>query len=237
MDISTKSKIITKADKVKLTSRRIAAFQCPKDKTRAYLWCVEVKGLGVIATTGGAKSYIFQAKVNGKSMRLTIGNVDTWNIPAAQVEARRLRTQIDLGNDPRQIRDDKAAENIEKSTILAQRQISESVTLSMAWNEYIAIRKPQWSERHYSDHIADMHPGGAVRSRSRELTIPGTLASLAPIRLVDLTSELLEEWARVEAEKRPTRARLSLRLLKAFLFWCARHPTYKTIVTRESLIK
>ena len=187
--------------------------------------------MGVIATTGGTKSYIFQAKVNGKSMRLTIGDVDTWNIPAAQVEARRLRTQIDLGNDPRQIRDDKAAENIEKSTILAQRQISESVTLGMAWNEYIAIRKPQWSERHYSDHIADMHPGGAVRSRSRELTIPGTLASLAPIRLVDLTSELLEEWARVEAEKRPTRARLSLRLLKAFLFWCARHPTYKTIVT------
>ena len=117
MDISAKSKIITKADKVKLTAGRIAAFQCPKDKTRAYLWCVEVKGLGVIATIGGAKSYIFQAKVNGKSMRLTIGDVGTWNIPAAQVEARRLRTQIDIGNDPRQIRDDKAAENIEKSTI------------------------------------------------------------------------------------------------------------------------
>jgi integrase len=231
LDISAKSKIITKADKVKLTAGRIAAFQCPKNKTRAYLWCVEVKGLGVIATIGGAKSYIFQAKVNGKSMRLTIGDVGTWNIPAAQVEARRLRTQIDLGNDPRQIRNDKAAENIEKSTILAQRQISESVTLGMVWNEYIVIRKPQWSERHYSDHIADMHPGGAVRSRSRELTIPGTLASLAPIRLVDLTSELLEEWAKAEAAKRPTRARLSLRLLKAFLFWCARHPIYKAAVT------
>ena len=231
MGISAKSKIITKADKVKLTSRRIAAFQCPKDKTRAYLWCIEVKGLGVIATTGGTKSYIFQAKVNGKSMRLTIGDVDTWNIPAAQVEARRLRTQIDLGNDPRQIRDNKAAENIEKSTILAQRKISESVTVAEAWQAYITDRKPLWSERHYYDHLTEMHVGGVRRKRSTALTVPGTLASLAPIRLVDLTSELLEEWARVEAEKRPTRARLSLRLLKAFLFWCARHPTYKTIVT------
>jgi integrase len=30
---------------------------------------------------------------------------------------------------------------------------------------------------------------------------------------------------------RPTRARLALRLLRAFLNWCSRHPTYKTIVT------
>lgn len=33
---------------------------------------------------------------------------------------------------------------------------------------------------------------------------------------------------------RPTRSRLALRLLRAFLFWCARHPTYKTIVTRNA---
>ena len=46
-----------------------------------------------------------------------------------------------------------------------------------------------------------------------------------------MTSERIEEWATVETLTRPTRARLSLRLLKAFLFWCARHSTYKTIVT------
>jgi integrase len=104
----------------------------------------------------------------------------------------------------------------------------------MAWVEYLAARKPQWSERHYRDHVADMHPGGTVRRRSIELTIPGTLASLAPVRLVDLTPERLDEWAKAEAAQRPTRARLSLRLLKAFLFWCARHPTYKSVVTSNS---
>jgi integrase len=41
----------------------------------------------------------------------------------------------------------------------------------------------------------------------------------------------VEEWAKIETLNRPTRARLSLRLLKAFLFWCARHPIYKAVIT------
>ena len=233
MNIPAKQKTIIKATKVNLTVGRITAFQCPKNKTRTYLWCADVKGLGVIATTGGAKSYIFQAKVNGKSMRLTIGDVGTWRISAAQIEARRLRAQIDLGNDPRQIKASNRNAREAEAVALAQKNSSESLTVAEAWQAYITDRKPLWSERHYYDHLTEMHVGGVRRKRSTALTIPGTLASLAPNRLVDLTSELLEKWAKVEAAKRATRARLSLRLLKAFLFWCARHPTYKTIVTNN----
>jgi hypothetical protein len=46
-----------------------------------------------------------------------------------------------------------------------------------------------------------------------------------------MTPERVEEWAAVETLNRPTRARLSLRLLKVFLFWCARHPIYKAVIT------
>lgn len=42
---------------------------------------------------------------------------------------------------------------------------------------------------------------------------------------------MVTEWARNEALIRPTRARLALRLLRAFLAWCGRHSTYKAIVT------
>ena len=68
-----------------------------------------------------------------------------------------------------------------------------------------------------------MQSGGEKRQRSKKLTEPGTLASLAAVRPVDLSTEMIEEWAKVESVKRPTRARLSLRLLKAFLFWCSKH--------------
>jgi integrase len=66
------------------------------------------------------------------------------------------------------------------------------------------------------------------------LTVPGALASLATVRLIDMTPERVEEWAEVETLKRPTRARLALRLLKAFLFWCGSHSTYKEIVTTNA---
>jgi integrase len=45
---------------------------------------------------------------------------------------------------------------------------------------------------------------------------------------------MIEQWAKDQSTKRPTRARLTLRLLKAFLFWCARHPIYKSIVKDNS---
>jgi integrase len=225
---------IVKAEKVKLTAGRITDFHCPKDKTRAYLWCDEVKGLGIITTAAGAKSYIFQAKVIGKSMRLTIGSVGAWSIAKAQAEARRLQTVIDSGNDPRQVIADAIASKESKVAAKRDQETRETVTLGKVWPDYLKARKPLWSERHLFDHEKVMQAGGEKRKRSKKLTMPGNLASLAEVRLVDLTPERVTEWAKVEAVTRPTRARLALRLLRAFLFWCARHPTYKAIITSNA---
>jgi integrase len=219
--------------KVKLTAGRIERFHCPKDREQAFLWCAEAPGLGVRATAGSdRKRYIFQAKVKGKTMRVTIGDVGAWSIADAQKEARTLKVTIDQGDDPRKIEAEKQATDKAKAAEAEQRNFRESVTLHTAWGEYLADRRPHWSERHYRDHVADMHLGGEKRTRSKDpLTIPGTLAALANIRLIDITPVLIEEWAKRESVQRPTRARLSLRLLKAFLFWCGRHPVYKTVVT------
>ena len=66
--------------KVKLTAGRIVDFQCNEGKAQAFLWCDAVAGLGVRATAGStAKRYIFQAKVKGKSMRVTIGDANCLN--------------------------------------------------------------------------------------------------------------------------------------------------------------
>lgn len=78
-----------------------------------------------------------------------------------------------------------------------------------------------------------MQPGGEKRKRSKMLTQPGVLASLASVRLVDLTSELITEWAKIEGEKRPGRARLASRLLSVFLNWCTEHPIYREILTHN----
>jgi integrase len=170
-------------------------------------------------------------------MRLTIGKVGAWSIPEAQMEARRSQVLIDKGHDPREVKANEETAKEERAIALKEQEERESVTLGVAWAEYVAERKPQWSELHHHDHIRAMQVGGEKRTRSnKEFTEPGILAPLSLIRLVDLNSELIEEWSKREAAKRPTRARLSLRLLRAFLFWCSRHSIYKTIV-KENVAK
>ncbi len=229
-----KIKVIAKAKKVKLTAGRIAGFECPKVKPQTFLWSDDPLGLAVRAYPSGAKAFIFQAKVKGQTMRLTIGDVKAWGIAQAQAEARRLQTVIDSGNDPRQVKAEQEAAKIEQASAQVMKETRETVTVGKAWKEYVEARKPLWSAIHLHDHETVMQAGGDKRKRSKKLTEAGSLASLASIRIVDITPERVTEWAKDEAKIRPTRARLALRLLRAFLFWCARHPTYKAIVTSNS---
>ena len=231
--------------KVRLTAGRITDFQCSEGKAQSFLWCVEVQGLAVRATAGSSrKRFIFESKVNGKTMRKTIGEVGVWSISDAQAEARRLQVEIDGGNDPRQ--QEKNKQKSEAARLKAEKDSAEakvlqgereSVTLGKVWLEYIAERKEakegkenSWSDRHYNDHVKLMHAGGVQRKRSGKLTEAAPLASLAKLRLVDITADKVSEWANTEAIKRPTQARLAFRLLRAFLSWCSKHKTYGQIV-------
>ncbi|MDO9012292.1 MAG: tyrosine-type recombinase/integrase [Gallionella sp.] len=237
---------IVKAVKVKLTAGRIAELQCPKDKTRTYLWCDEVKGLGIIATAAGAKSYIFQAKVKGQSMRLTIGDVGVRSIADAQKEARRLQTVIDNGNDPRQVKAEQEAAKEAKAAALAQKQVSESVTVAEAWQAYIADRsasmkdgKPEWGEKHKAHHAYFVQAGGEKRTRGRrpnepETTRPGVLVPLMTMRLADLDAKAIAAWLDTETKQAPTTAAQAFRALRAFLTWCAKHKTYSAAVHADA---
>lgn len=59
--------------KVKLTAGRVASLECPAGRDQVFLWDGEAPGLGLRAAANGAKTYVFQGKLEGKSMRVTIG--------------------------------------------------------------------------------------------------------------------------------------------------------------------
>ncbi|NNM68485.1 MAG: integrase family protein [Gallionella sp.] len=216
------------------TAARVAEFECQSGKKQSIYQDGKTPGLGLRVTAAGSKSYIFETKLNNKTIRMTIGDQRNWPIGKAQAEATRLKVMTDQGIDPRQVIADAIAAKEAVTAVLVVQEARESVTVGAAWQEYIAARRPQWSERHYRDHVTLTHPGGIARSRSPELTIPGPLAALLTVRLIDMTPGRVEAWAKVEAVTRPTRARLSLRLLKAFLNWCAEHTTYKEAVTSNA---
>lgn len=221
--------------KVKLTAGRIADFKCDVGKSQAFLWCADVPGLGVRATHGStAKRYIFQAKVKGQSMRVTIGKVSAWSIGEAQAEARRLQILIDQGNDPRQVRTvNDAAKEAEAAALILQ-VVRESVTVGTVWPLYLEAKKPKWSVRHLLDHHRVMAPGGEPkrgRSKAQEKTVAGVLSPLFGVRLCDLTGERVTDWLNSpDTIRRPTQARRAFTLLRAFIGWCNNRAEFKGIV-------
>ncbi|MBL0011756.1 MAG: integrase family protein [Nitrosomonas sp.] len=213
------------------TAERVAEFKCKLGTKQSIYWDGKTPGLGLRVTNTDSKSYIFETKLHGRTLRITIGSPKAWPLGKAQKEASRLKVMTDQGIDPRQVKADEAAAKEATIAAMKAQEARETVTVGKAWDEYVVTMKSTWGELHLHDHVRAMQSGGKKRARSNKLTKPGALASLAGIRLIDLTSELMTAWAKVEGVKRPVRARNARTLLSTFLNWCATHPTYSSIVT------
>lgn len=220
-----------KKGKENFTAERITGYKCVAGKKQSLYWDAKTPGLGLRVTSAGAKAYIFETSLHGKTLRMTIGDPRTWLIKDAQSEATRLKAQTDQGIDPRQVMADALAAKEANASALLAKELKESVTVGQAWADYLKARKPFWGDRHYDDHVEMMHLGGEKRKRHTSLTEPGALASLNSGRLVDLTTERVIEWSKIEASQRAGRARLAYRQLKAFIAWCTTHATYGSIIS------
>lgn len=223
-------------ERINLTAGTIERLVCPPNKQQAFMRDSEAPGLRVRVTAAGAKSFVYEAKLNRQTIRRTIGDVKTWSIEQARTEARRLAVVLDSGQDPREI------ERQQQSSRAAQRQkeLSQSMTVSEAWAVYLTDRRQHWGERHLQDHEKLAHAGGEAAkrgTRGRGVTIAGPLHPLMAMRLQDLTAPVIEAWASEQAKTRPTPARLSWRLLRAFLAWCTEHPAFSAVVPAQNPAK
>lgn len=221
-----------------LTAGLIAALRCPEDKAQAFLRDAVTTGLRVRVTAAGAKAYVFEAKVNGKTLRRTIGSPQAWTIEAARAEANRLRVLVDQKTDPRDLdreRADAAERARAEEQATTEAAEAREVEVRTAWARYVRERRPHWSERHHADHLSMTQDGGQDRKRLPGVeTRPGPLAPLMAMRLVDLDAAAVGAWAADESKSRPARVRLALRLLKAFLRWAAAEPTFAGLVHAEA---
>lgn len=220
----------------KLTAGRIAAFRCPEASPQVFKWDSEAPGLAVRATPGdGPKAFIFQGRLNGKALRITIGDTRSWDIdrsdpehPGARQEARRLQALIDRGIDPRMQRAELDAANEMKRQAAKRTE----APASEAWAAYLESHRAKWSARTLKDHLYAAKPGGDSRTRGRRksdpaATKPGALASLLALPLGQITDDRVRDWLRSEVASRPTQAALSFRILRAFLRWCSRQPLFR----------
>ena len=216
-------------DRIRLTNPRVLGAECPPGKSQTFLWDEVVPRLALRVTRAGAKSFIYETKLNGQTIRTTIGNPATWTLDNARAEARRLQTLIDQGVDPRIDKKQTLAETAQQQAE-AQR---EKMTVAEAWDAYIEARTPKWSERHLADHLRVAHPGGAKKKRGKGKTKPGALAPLLGLKLAELTPERVKAWAKAEGAKRGTQARIAFDALRAFINWCEETPAFAGLVSPE----
>ena len=224
------------AERVNLTAGAIERLTCLPGKQQAFMRDSEAPGLRVRVTAAGAKSFVYESKLNRQTIRRTIGDVKAWSIEQARTEARRLAVVLDGGQDPRELERQQQADKAAAKAVTAV----QAVTVAEAWAAYLADRRQHWGERHYQDHEKLARAGGEAAkrgTRGRGVTIAGPLHPLMAMRLRDLTSPVIEAWAAEQAKTRPTPARLSWRLLRAFLAWCAEHPQYAAVVPAQNPAK
>ena len=223
-------------NRVNLTAGRVDAFTCPQNKAQAFLWDTDTPTLALRATPTGRKTYVFEARLNGSTLRITIGTLADWPIKQARLKAQGLKMLVDVGTDPRQVERDRQADAVEKKTAAA----SHALTVGEVWTVYLSARKKYWGERHYTEHVLMVNAGGLKTmrgTRGRGVTAPGILHILMAMPLRDLTAPVVEAWADNEAKIRPSSARLAWRCLKAFLGWCSEQPEYSALVTERNPAK
>ncbi len=222
------------------TAGRVAAFKCESGKKQSIFWDGKTPGLGLRVTATGAKSYIFETSLNGKTMRITIGDAATYTIAAAQAEAADYKAQTNKGIDPRQVKADglaeaQAARDAKDAAQVAQRQqeaieqAKRELIARVAWDAYLAVPHPKWGAQHRIDHIIAANAGGEPCKIGDKTAKPAPLASLLIKPLHEITAPVILDWLANECTTRPTFAHNSFRKFRTFIRWCVKHPEFQHV--------
>ena len=90
----------TQKNRVRLTAGRVEAFVCQPGKSQGFLWDTDTPTLALRATPTGRKTYVFESRLNGATLRITIGTLAA-SLEQARTEARTLAVLVDSEIDPR----------------------------------------------------------------------------------------------------------------------------------------
>lgn len=228
-----------------LSAGLIEALRCPEGKKQAFLRDAKAPGLQVRVTAAGAKSYVFETRIRGRTMRRTIGKVSACGIEDARAEANELRRLKDKKLDPRELEREEAerkarekAEADARAAAQAAEEAARSIIVGSVWPRYLAegkpLRKDAWKPRYRADLMKAAAPGGEKRKRGEGVTLPGHLAPLMALRLVDIDADTMRDWYVKEAKRSPRQAKRAAAMFSGFLRWCSLQRDYRDLVKAKA---
>ena len=222
------------SERVNLTAGTIERLTCPDGKQQAFMRDSEAPGLRVRVTAAGAKSFVYEAKLNRQTIRRTIGDVKLWSIEQARTEARRLAVVLDNGQDPRELERQQQAERAAAKAAAT----AKALTVGDVWPLYLKNGRPKrrdaWKPRYRADLEAMAAPGGEPKKRGQGTTRPGPLYPLLALPLAGVNEDTLKSWYDREAVAGKHQAARALMMFRGFLRWCAARPEYRSMTDRDA---
>jgi integrase len=158
----------------------------PPTRGQLFLWDAEIKGFALRVTSGGAKSFVLDYRVDGRQRRITLGNYPDWTIQAARAAAKAMKREVDQGHDP-----------------MGERQaLREAPTMQDLWERYKNEKLSKKAERTQLDET----------SMWQKIILP----RLAKTRVADIKYNDLDDLHRdiTRIRKTPVRANRTIEVLR-----------------------
>jgi len=158
----------------------------PPTRGQLFLWDTEIKGFALRVTSGGARSFVLDYRVDGRQRRITLGNYPDWTVQAARAAAKAMKREVDQGQDP-----------------MGERQaLREAPTMQGLWERYKTEKLSKKAERTQLDET----------SMWKKIILP----RLAKARVADIKYNDIDELHRdiTKIRKTPVRANRTIEVLR-----------------------
>ena len=165
--------------RVRLTAGRVDDFQCPANKSQSFLWDTDAPTLALRASPTGRKTYIFESRLHGATIRINIGTVTDWPLGDARTRAQELKRLMDSGTDPREVERQKLAD---KASVMVAKLEAEQYTLAKLLNAYCDNQEAIGRKSHadarsiFKLHVAEAWP--QVAELPANLVTPEQIADM-----------------------------------------------------------
>lgn len=223
----------------KFTLASTKDLKCLAGKQQTLYWDTHIRGLGLRISQTGKKSFFFEKRLHGKTIRFPIGD-----IPFNKVQelAYDLQHKFALGIDPRQEREEKGLAHAKVKEQMKTQADREKILVKDAWNDYIEYQKSlmplkgiakgkKWGERHLQDHLNMTQEGGTPHKRGKKVAVQGVLYPLLQLKLAEVSPAVLKDWLNKERVTRANSARQGFQMFRTFWNWCAKDNRYKSIAS------
>lgn len=206
-----------RARAARLTERKALAYPPP---AAGYVlhWCPQTPGFGVRVTANGARSWVSERRVNGKTVRRTLGKAAGRGAISAEA-ARRLMVDIssELQRGIDRVEDQRAARAEQK-----QATAEAALTFEAALKDYVKRKRRGKDGLHLKDRTRDdylaMVAGGRTAKNGTPLA-DGELYALADKPLARITADDVRSVHKAAAARGARRATYAMQVLRAVLNW------------------